>query len=51
MAVFPYSGDEDCVNDDDVIYVRDNQVWRLQDDVFNTLVMSNDPVRANSVTE
>jgi hypothetical protein len=51
MAVFPYSGDEDRINDDDVIYVRDNQVWRLQEDVFNRLVMSNDPVRANAVSE
>jgi len=44
MAVFPYSGDDSCINDDDVIYVRDGDIWRLQEDVFNTLVMGNAPV-------
>jgi len=44
MAVFPYSGDDSCINDDDVIYVRDGDIWRLQEDVFNTMVMGNDPV-------
>jgi hypothetical protein len=44
MAVFPYSGDDSCINDDDVIYVRDGDIWRLQEDIFNTLVMGNDPV-------
>jgi hypothetical protein len=51
MAVFPYSGDEDCINEDDVIYVRDNDVWRLQEDVFNTMVMGQDPVRDGAVSE
>jgi len=51
LAVFPYSGDEDRINDDDVIYVRDNHVWRLQEDVFNTMVMGHSPVRADAVSE
>ena len=51
MAVFPYSGDEDCIHEDDVIYVRDNDIWRLQEDVFNTMVMGNDPVRDGAVSE
>ena len=51
LAVFPYSGDDERINDDDVIYVRDNHVWRLQEDVFNTMVMGHSPVPANSVTE
>jgi hypothetical protein len=44
MAVFAYSGDDSRINDDDVIYVRDGDIWRLQEDVFNTMVMGNDPV-------
>ena len=51
LAVFPYSGDESRINDDDVIYVRDNHVWRLQEDVFNTMVMGHSPVPANSISE
>jgi hypothetical protein len=51
MAVFPYSGDEDCINDDDVIYVRDNDIWRLQVDDYNSLIMGHDPVRDGAVTE
>jgi hypothetical protein len=51
MAVFPYSGDEDCINDDDVIYVRDNNIWRLQADDYNTMVMGHDPVRDGAVSE
>jgi hypothetical protein len=51
LAVFPYSGDEDRINDDDVIYVRDNHVWRLQEDVFNSMIMGHDPVSANSISE
>jgi hypothetical protein len=51
MAVFPYSGDEDCINDDDVIYVRDNDIWRLQADDYNTMVMGHDPVRDGAVSE
>jgi hypothetical protein len=51
LAVFPYSGDEDRINDDDVIYVRDGNVWRLQEDIFNTMVMGHSPVRADSVSE
>jgi hypothetical protein len=44
LAVFPYSGDESCINDDDVIYVRDGNVWRLQEDIFNSMVMGHSPV-------
>jgi hypothetical protein len=44
MAVFAYSGDDSVINDDDVIYVRDGDIWRLQEDVFNTMVMGNAPV-------
>jgi hypothetical protein len=51
LAVFPYSGDEDCINDDDVIYVRDGHIWRLQEDVFNSMVMGHSPVRADAVSE
>ena len=51
LAVFPYSGDESCINDDDVIYVRDGNVWRLQEDSFNELIMGHDPVSANSISE
>ena len=51
LAVFPYSGDEDRINDDDVIYVRDGNVWRLQEDIFNTMIMGHSPVRADSVSE
>ena len=51
LAVFPYSGDDERINDDDVIYVRDNHVWRLQEDVFNTMVMGHSPVRADAVSE
>jgi hypothetical protein len=51
LAVFPYSGDEDRINDDDVIYVRDNNLWRLQEDIFNSMVMGHSPVLANSISE
>ena len=51
LAVFPYGGDETHITEEDVIYVRDNHVWRLQEDVFNTMVMGHNPVPANSVTE
>jgi hypothetical protein len=44
MVVFAYSGDDSVINDDDVIYVRDGDIWRLQEDVFNTMVMGNAPV-------
>ena len=44
LTVFPYSGDDSCINDDDVIYVRDGDIWRLQEDVFNTMVMRQAPV-------
>ena len=44
MAVFAYGGDDSVINDDDVIYVRDGDIWRLQEDVFNTMVMGNAPV-------
>jgi hypothetical protein len=45
LAVFPYSGD------DERIYVRDGHIWRLQEDVFNTMVMGHSPVRADAVSE
>ena len=51
LAVFPYSGDDERINDDDVIYVRDGHIWRLQEDVFNTMVMGHSPVRADAVSE
>ena len=51
LAVFPYGGDETHISDVDVIYVRDNDVWRLQEDSFNELIMGHDPVSANSVSE
>ena len=51
LAVFPYGGDETHISAIDVIYVRDNEVWRLQEDSFNELIMDHNPVSANSVTE
>jgi hypothetical protein len=51
LAVFPYGGDETHISAIDVIYVRDNEVWRLQEDSFNELIMGHNPVSANSVTE
>jgi hypothetical protein len=44
LAVFPYSGNDSTIGDEDVIYVRDNDVWRLQDDDFNSLVQGQSPV-------
>jgi hypothetical protein len=51
LAVFPYGGNEEYISDIDVIYVRDNDMWRLQEDSFNSLIVGHDPVPANSVTE
>jgi len=51
LAVFPYGGDESHIGDTDVIYVRDGDMWRLQEDSFNELIMGHDPVSANSVSE
>lgn len=51
LAVFPYGGDDEHIGDVDVIYVRDNDVWRLQEDSFNELIRGHDPVSANSVSE
>jgi hypothetical protein len=51
LAVFPYGGNEDHISDIDVIYVRDNDVWRLQEDSFNELITGHNPVAANSVSE
>ena len=51
LAVFPYGGDETHISAIDVIYVRDNEVWRLQEDSFNELIMDHNPVSANSVSE
>jgi hypothetical protein len=51
LAVFPYGGNEEYISDIDVIYVRDNDVWRLQEDSFNELIMGHNPVSANSVSE
>jgi hypothetical protein len=44
MAVFSYGSDDSIIEDQDVIYVRDGDIWRLQEDIFNTLVMGNAPV-------
>jgi hypothetical protein len=51
LAVFPYGGDDEHIGDTDVIYVRDGDMWRLQEDSFNELIMGHDPVSANSVSE
>jgi hypothetical protein len=51
LAVFPYGGNEEHISDIDVIYVRDNDMWRLQEDSFNELITGHNPVSANSVTE
>ena len=49
--MFPYGGNDEHISDIDVIYVRDNDMWRLQEDSFNELIMGHDPVSANSVSE
>jgi len=51
LAVFPYGGDDERIGDTDVIYVRDNDMWRLQEDSFNELIMGHNTVSANSVAE
>jgi len=51
LAVFPYGGNDEHISEIDVIYVRDNDMWRLQEDSFNELIMGHDPVSANSVSE
>jgi hypothetical protein len=51
LAVFPYGGNDEHISDIDVIYVRDGDMWRLQDDNFNALIMGHNPVPSNSVTE
>jgi len=51
MAVFPYGGNDEYISEIDVIYVRDNDVWRLQEDDFNSAIRDHDPVPANSVSE
>jgi len=51
LAVFPYGGNEDHISAIDVIYVRDNDVWRLQEDDFNSAIRNHNPVAANSVSE
>jgi hypothetical protein len=51
LAVFPYGGNDEHISDIDVIYVRDGDVWRLQEDSFNELIVGHNPVSANSVTE
>jgi hypothetical protein len=47
LCVFPYSGNDQHIGDEDVIYVRDNDVWRLQEDDFNSLVQGQSPVPAD----
>jgi hypothetical protein len=49
LAVFPYSGDESTIGNDDVIYVHDvvDNVWRLQEDDFNVIIREHNPVSAN----
>jgi len=44
LAVFSYGGDDSVIEDQDVIYVLDGDMWRLQEDVFNTMVMHQAPV-------
>ena len=44
LAVFSYGGDDSVIEDQDVIYVLDGDMWRLQEDVFNTMVMRQAPV-------
>ena len=51
LAVFAYGGADDHIEEEDVIYVRDNDMWRLQEDSFNSLIMGQDPVPANSISE
>jgi hypothetical protein len=51
LAVFPYGGNDEHISDIDVIYVRDNDVWRLQEDDFNSAIVGHNPVAANSVSE
>jgi hypothetical protein len=51
MAVFPYGGNDEYISEIDVIYVRDNDVWRLQEDDFNSAIREHNPVSANSVSE
>jgi hypothetical protein len=51
LAVFPYGGDDERIGDTDVIYVRDGDMWRLQEDSFNELIVGHNPVSANSVSE
>ena len=50
LAVFPYSGDETHIGDDDVIYVLDvvDNVWRLQEDDFNAIIREHNPVQADA---
>jgi hypothetical protein len=49
LAVFPYSGDETTIGDDDVIYVLDvvDNVWNLQEDDFNAIIREHNPVQAD----
>jgi hypothetical protein len=46
LAVFPYNGNDQQIGDEDVIYVLDSDVWRLQEDDFNALVAGQSPVPA-----
>jgi len=50
LAVFPYSGDETTIGDDDVIYVLDvvDNVWNLQEDDFNAIIREHNPVQADA---
>lgn len=48
LCVFPYTGNDQEIGDEDVIYVRDGDVWRLQEDNYNAFIMSFDPVPAGS---
>jgi hypothetical protein len=51
LCVFPYNGNDQEIGDEDVIYVRDNDVWRLQDDSYNEYIVQHSPVSADSVAE
>jgi hypothetical protein len=46
LCVFPYTGNNTVIGDEDVIYVLDirSDVWRLQEDAFNADIASYNPV-------
>jgi hypothetical protein len=46
LCVFPYTGNNTVIGDEDVIYVLDirSDVWRLQEDAFNADIARYNPV-------